>query len=312
MRAIAVTFFLFCFVFPAALAQLKFGFYSRSCPHAESIVANVVAKHFRRDRSIAADLVRMHFHDCFVKGCDASLLIDPKPGRPSEKNAGPNASVDGYEIIDEAKKQLEAHCPHTVSCADVVTLATRDAVTLAGGLRYAVPTGRRDSLRSNPADVNLPGPTIPVTDAIQAFGAVGLNLFDMVTLVIGGHTIGVIHCSLIQDRIADPAMERTLNAKLRNQCRAPNDPTVFLDQRTSFKVDNGLCLEVLRQRGVLRIDQSLGLDGRTRGIIMSYAKDNALFNRKFAQALVKMGTRRFLSGRAGEIRKNCRVFNNGH
>ncbi|XP_010546455.1 PREDICTED: peroxidase 44-like [Tarenaya hassleriana] len=133
----------------------------------------------------------------------------------------------------------------------------------------------------------------------------------MVTLVIGGHSVGVIHCSLIQDRIADPSMERTLNAQLRNQCRAPNDPTVFLDQRTPFIVDNGLCLEVLRQRGVMRIDQSLGLDGRTRGIISSFASNNALFRQRFAQAMVKLGTSRFLSGRAGEIRRNCRVFNNG-
>ncbi|CAN6914866.1 unnamed protein product [Brassica oleracea var. botrytis] len=143
MRSITTLFFLFCFLAPSALAQLRFGFYGRSCPRAESIVANVVANRFRRDRSITAALLRMQFHDCFVRGCDASLLIDPRPGRPSEKSTGPNASVRGYEIIDEATRLLEAACPRTVSCSDIVTLATRDSVALAGGPRFSVPTGRR-------------------------------------------------------------------------------------------------------------------------------------------------------------------------
>ncbi|KAJ4873214.1 Peroxidase 44 [Raphanus sativus] len=213
MRSITALFFLFCFLAPSALAQLRLGFYGRSCPRAESIVANVVANRFRRDRSITAALLRMQFHDCFVRGCDASLLIDPRPGRPSEKSTGPNASVRGYEIIDEAKRLLEAACPRTVSCSDIVTLATRDSVALAGGPRFSVPTGRRDGLRSSPNDVNLPGPTIPVGASIQLFAAQGMNTNDMVTLIGGGHSVGVAHCSLIQDRLADPAMDRSLNAR---------------------------------------------------------------------------------------------------
>lgn len=140
-------------------------------------------------------------------------MIDPRPGRPSEKSTGPNASVRGYEIIDEAKRLLEAACPRTVSCADIVTLATRDSVALAGGPRFSVPTGRRDGLRSSPNDVNLPGPTIPVAASIQAFAAQGMNVNDMVTLIGGGHSVGAIHCSLFQDRLNDPAMDRTLNAR---------------------------------------------------------------------------------------------------
>ncbi|CAF2071861.1 unnamed protein product [Brassica napus] len=311
MRSITTLFFLFCFLAPSALAQLRFGFYGRSCPRAESIVANVVANRFRRDRSITAALLRMQFHDCFVRGCDASLLIDPRPGRPSEKSTGPNASVRGYEIIDEAKRLLEAACPRTVSCSDIVTLATRDSVALAGGPRFSVPTGRRDGLRSSPNDVNLPGPTIPVAASIQLFAAQGMNANDMVTLIGGGHSVGVVHCSLIQDRLADPAMDRSLNARLRNTCRAPNDPSVFLDQRTPFLVDNAIYGEIRRQRGVMRIDQNMGLDRSTRGIVSSFAQNNALFRKRFAQAMVKMGTIKVLTGRSGEIRRNCRVFNNG-
>ncbi|KAL1202920.1 Peroxidase 44 [Cardamine amara subsp. amara] len=311
MKAITALFFLFCFLVPSALAQLQFGFYGRSCPRAETIVANVVANRFRSDRTIPAALLRMQFHDCFVRGCDASLLIDPRPGRPSEKSTGPNASVRGFEIIDEAKRQLEIACPRRVSCADIVTLATRDAVALAGGPRFSVPTGRRDGLRSNPNDVNLPGPTIPVAAAIQTFAAQGMSVNDMVTLIGGGHSVGVAHCSLFQDRLADPAMDRTLNARLRNTCRSPNDPSVFLDQKTPFTVDNAIYGEIQRQRGILRIDQNMGLDGSTRGIVSGFASSNTLFRQRFAQAMVKMGRIRVLTGTAGEIRRNCRVFNNG-
>jgi peroxidase len=59
----------------------------------------------------------------------------------------------GYEVIDKPKKRLEDACPSTISCADIISLAVRDAVALAGGPKYIVPTGRRDGLESNPDKV---------------------------------------------------------------------------------------------------------------------------------------------------------------
>jgi peroxidase len=65
-----------------------------------------------------------------LKGCDASILIDTIRNNVSEKAAGPNQTVRGFEIIDEAKAKIESACPGVVSCADIIALATRDDVFL--------------------------------------------------------------------------------------------------------------------------------------------------------------------------------------
>ena len=105
----------------------RVGFYSKTCPRAESIVRSTVQTHFRSSPTVAPGLLRMHFHDCFVQGCDASVLID---GPNTEKTAGPNLGLRGFQVIDDAKTKLEDACPGVVSCADILALAARDAVVL--------------------------------------------------------------------------------------------------------------------------------------------------------------------------------------
>ncbi|KAI9093604.1 hypothetical protein K1719_027053 [Acacia pycnantha] len=62
--------------------------------------------------------------------------------------------MQGFDLIKEVKETLKLACPSTVSCADIITLATRDVVALAGGPKYE-----------------------------------GIKNRDMVSL-IGGHTVG--------------------------------------------------------------------------------------------------------------------------
>jgi peroxidase len=104
-------------------------YYDASCPAALLTIRSAVAAAVLLDRRMGASLLRLHFHDCFVQGCDASVLLDDAAGFTGEKGAGPNAgSLRGFDVIDNAKTLLELLCPQTVSCADILAVAARDAV----------------------------------------------------------------------------------------------------------------------------------------------------------------------------------------
>ncbi|XP_042051613.1 peroxidase 44-like [Salvia splendens] len=315
MEKIVAVLVVCCSIVGLASAQLKVGFYSSSCPRAESLIRDAVQQRFKMDRSITAALLRMHFHDCFVQGCDASILIHSESG-DAEKDAFPNETVRGYDLIDIAKRAVEAACPNTVSCADIITLATRDAVALAGGPKYDIPTGRRDGLMSDIRKVDLPGPQESVAQAFIPFRDRGFTLNEMVTL-LGAHSVGVAHCNFFEDRLAnfqgsgkpDATMDAGLAARLRKICGTGNNPAVFLDQGTSFVMDNQFYNQILAKRGILEIDQRLARDRSTGPIVAGFALNGTAFQRSFATAMVKLSKTGVLFGKAGEIRKNCRAFN---
>ncbi|KAG2711279.1 hypothetical protein I3760_04G069300 [Carya illinoinensis] len=82
------------------------------------------------DPKVPARILRMFFHDCFIRGCDASVLLDSTSGNQAEKDGPSNISLRSFYMIDDVKSKLEMSCPHKVSCADIVAIAARDAVTM--------------------------------------------------------------------------------------------------------------------------------------------------------------------------------------
>lgn len=51
---------------------LYLNYYKHRCPDAEAIVRRVTVQYVSHEPSLAAALLRMHFHDCFVR---VSLLL---------------------------------------------------------------------------------------------------------------------------------------------------------------------------------------------------------------------------------------------
>ncbi|KAI3866342.1 hypothetical protein MKW98_007997 [Papaver atlanticum] len=306
----------------ACYGQLKIGFYKEKCDYedVESIVNKVVNESFASDHSIVAALLRMQFHDCFVTGCDASLLLD---GDSSEKKAIANLNVRGFELIDKAKTALEQACPGIVSCSDIIIMATRDAVALSGGstARYEVKTGRRDGLTSEQANFDLPGPQISVSNTIELFVSKGLSDTDMIVL-LGSHTVGIAHCNFFQNRLwnfggtgsADPSMDPALVETLKSQCpeSANNEGVVVnLDQNPSSSnvVDNSFYQQIRSNRGILEIDQKLALDPSTTDAVATMANDGDTFLKLFGKSMVKMGGIGVLTGTDGQIRLKCSSAN---
>ena len=57
------------------------GFYAESCPGVERMVGDFVRQHVRRVPTVAAALLRLHFHDCFVRVRDC-VRVRPLHGVP--------------------------------------------------------------------------------------------------------------------------------------------------------------------------------------------------------------------------------------
>ncbi|KAG2242503.1 hypothetical protein Bca52824_095648, partial [Brassica carinata] len=90
-------------------------------------------------------------------GCDASVMIESTKYNKAEKDHPDNLSLsgDGFDAIVKAKQALDAvpNCRNKVSCADIITIATRDVVNIVGGPWYDVELGRLDGLSSTAASV---------------------------------------------------------------------------------------------------------------------------------------------------------------
>ncbi|XP_066396547.1 peroxidase 2-like [Miscanthus floridulus] len=300
--------------------KLRYGFYKRSCPYAEDIVREAVRNATNVNPGLGAGLIRMAFHDCFVQGCDGSVLLDPTPANPRPEKLGPPnfPSLRGFDVVDAAKAALEKACPGVVSCADVVQFAARDAAFFLSGSKvyYSLPGGRFDGRVSfeNETLRFLPPPSFNLSQLIQSFKVKGLDVDDLVVLS-GGHTIGRSHCSSFSNRISTPPsdMNPGLATVLKRQCPAnpnfTNDPTVVQDIVTPNKLDNQYYWNVLRHKVLFNSDAALLTSTETARKVLENAGIRGRFERKFARAMLKMSLIEVKTAANGEIRKNCHVVN---
>ncbi|KAH9624880.1 hypothetical protein KSS87_020280 [Heliosperma pusillum] len=299
---------------------LSFSFYASSCPNLEFIIRDHLFRVFMNDITQAAGLLRLHFHDCFVQGCDGSVLLDGSASGPSEKDAPPNLTLrpEAFKIINDLQALVQANCGlRIVSCADITALAARESVLLAGGPFYAIPLGRRDGLNFATRNItlaNLPPPTSNTTQLLNSLATKNLDATDLVALS-GGHTIGKGHCTSFTNRLyptQDQTMDQTFAKNLKLTCPAANTTnTTVLDIRTPNFFDNKYYVDLMNRQGLFTSDQTLFTDSRTKDIVISFAINQSLFFEKFIVGMLKMGQLQVLTGTQGEIRVNCSAPNAG-
>ncbi|PSR92606.1 Peroxidase [Actinidia chinensis var. chinensis] len=320
--------------------KLQYEFYRENCPKAESIVRSTIGQIIAENKNATAQLLRLMFHDCFIQGCDASVLLDDSNGNSIEKDAIPNQTLKGFDFIDTIKDELEEACPGIVSCADILVLSTRDAIVLAGGPFYPILTGRRDSDRSYfaTAMAEIPKPEGNISETLRLFASRGFSKRETVSL-LGGHNIGKISCQFIQPRLhnfqgtgqPDPTIPSDFLADMSlicsdNESTSPNGApspmgSKFLTesfvgieyyQGLSSSISSGSVFgpryyeSLLRGRGLLFADQQLMASDETAELVRDYASDDGTtFRADFARAMVKMSNLGALTGSRGQIRLNC-------
>ncbi|KAL9241787.1 hypothetical protein vseg_015853 [Gypsophila vaccaria] len=311
---------LFCAETTAQEGKLTTDFYSYSCPDVESIVSEAVSKKFEETYVTAQATLRLFFHDCFVEGCDASIMI-ASPNGDAERDAAENLSLagDGFDTVIKAKEAVEALCPGVVSCADILALATRDVVSLTGGPSYNVELGRLDGLISKASNVHgyLPAPEFNYQKLKDMFAKNKLSDTDLIALS-GAHTIGVSHCNRFSNRLynfspytpIDPTLDPTYAQQLMQECPPDVDPNIVvgMDPDTPGTFDNFYYQNLVEGKGLFTSDAVLYSDPNARRKVEAFASNMSVFSSAFVKSMTKLG-RVGVKTSDGEVRIDCTAYN---
>ncbi|KAJ1691652.1 hypothetical protein LUZ63_015807 [Rhynchospora breviuscula] len=301
---------------PIGQQELKVNFYATTCPNAENLVAQEMKLVQAEDPSLMPSLIRLHFHDCFVRGCDGSVLLDSGSGT-EEKDATISRSLRGFSTIERLKKVVENECPKVVSCADILAMAAREAVFLSQGPRYNVETGRRDGSISieNETYTNLPPVNGSITAIKRVYAKKNLTTKDLVVLS-GAHSLGVSHCASFSYLLynyngtgsTDPTLNSMYAEKLKQQC-SPNDDNTIVQMGSGnpLTLSSGYFKSVEDKQVVFNSDEALLHNKATRAYVdeQASATSSQKFFDDFSRSMINMGRVQVLTGNKGVIRSVC-------
>ncbi|KAF2598904.1 hypothetical protein F2Q68_00007900 [Brassica cretica] len=223
-------------------AQLSSDFYAESCPSLFPAVRRVMQRAVAKERRMAASLLRLFFHDCFVNGWDGSILLDDTSSFRGEKTAGPNNnSVRGFEVIDKINRGLRNSV---------------QASSHLGGPRWSVKLGRRESKKAGFSTANsgvIPSPFSTLKNLINRFKAQGLSVRDMVALS-GAHTIGQANCLTFRNRIYNESnIDLSFALSRRKHCPATSgsgdNKKAPLDIGSPTRFDHSYYNQLLDKKG---------------------------------------------------------------
>ncbi|TVU24050.1 hypothetical protein EJB05_26444, partial [Eragrostis curvula] len=244
--------------------ELEVRYYANKCKSVENIVKWHVIKALKANRRTGAALVRLIFHDCFVRGCDGSVLLDKSYDNPHpEKEAPVNIGLAAFDLLEEIKAAVECRCPGVVSCSDILIYAARDAASFLsnGNVHFDVAAGRLEALDGfvskadevleisvfsaykydrpgnysreafstipHEAQAELPDSTDDVEKLLTTFAKKNFTNEELVILT-GAHSIGQGHCSSFTGRLTEPPSQ--IDPKYRDllnfKCAQGDNPTV--------------------------------------------------------------------------------------
>ncbi|KAL9236170.1 hypothetical protein vseg_010871 [Gypsophila vaccaria] len=306
---------------------LTVDFYKKSCPNVEKIISGVLEKHAKNTTGAIPGIIRLHFHDCFITGCDGSILLTPEKYNNFNSEMGHPAngvSLRGMQVIDAIKAEVEKQCPETVSCADVLAYAARDAIVLAGNPPYTIPAGRRDGIIVNGNLANdLPKGSFSIELLSEMYAVKGLTVEDLVVLE-GSHSIGQTRC---QGTIADGSstanvtgagqiLDKTFASMVIQKYCPPEKSSQFFNMSAPLnpeKLDSswGVSFYNYIGKGKSLIPSDLAMAGHvhTKDQVKQYANDSDLWKKKFNEAMIKLGKMNVITGNQGEIRRHCTIIN---
>ncbi|KAI3874596.1 hypothetical protein MKX03_035117 [Papaver bracteatum] len=259
---------------------------------------------------MGASLLRLHFADCFVNGCDGSVLLADKDNFIGERTAFQNNnSLRGFEVIDRIKADINRFCPiNVVSCADILAVAARDSVVALGGPSYKVELGRKDAVTASwtDANTNLPAPSQNINELLTSFQNKDLNLQDLVVLS-AAHTIGEARCVNFRDRIyndtnIDPKF--VLERRLLCPPVGGDSITVGLDGK-QFNFDVTYFNDLLAKRGLLHSHQELLKSIDADRLVKRYSFSPEKFMTDFGDSMIKMSNLKPPPGARSQIRTRC-------
>ncbi|KAL2932252.1 Peroxidase 18 [Bienertia sinuspersici] len=280
-------------------------FYTLSCPGAEYIVRDTVRSATSTDPSVPGKLLRLLFHDCFVEGCDASVLVE---GSATERADPANASLGGFEVIETAKRELELFCPETVSCADIIALAARDAVVMEGQIfRFRQAEEMGWFLKSRTSGLILLTPSFTLDDMFKLFSSKGLSLADLVILSA--------HCTTFSDRFqvstkgnltsVDSLLDKDYASRLAKKCATSAKATVNIGSHNSLLIRHQYYNNLIAKRGLFQTDSILLDDQRTRNLVEQLASDSNDFYDGWSESFLKLSSIGVKTEAEGDVRQIC-------
>ncbi|RZC65095.1 hypothetical protein C5167_008782 [Papaver somniferum] len=258
----------------SAYAQLKMGFYAQSCPKAEKIIQDYVLK---RAPVVAAPLLRMHFHDCFVRARFSGIISLATRdsvvaiGGPTWKV--PTGRRDGrISVRSEALRNI----PN--------------------------PNSNFATLRSNFANKGLNVKDLVLLSGAHTIGVSHCN---------PSFSNRLYNFTGRGDQ--DPSLDSKYAANLKaRKCRIITDNTTISEMDPgSFKTfDLGYYKNLVKRRGLFQSDAALITDAASKSFVTQLLQGGlSNFFAEFTTFMEKMGQLGVMTGSTREIRKKCSIIN---